>query len=739
MATTITLQSSKYDGRYLELVCEQTSKNSADNKSTIKWTLYSKGGNETWYSTGPTKVVINGTTVYSKSRVDWDDKVFPASTGSTSGTTTVTHTTDGSKSIKVSLSTAIYYGESSVATVDKTWELDPVPRYATVTHSLAQKTETSIKMNWSSDSTIDYIWYSKDNGSNWTGVNVTDGKSGTYTISSLSANTTYKIKTRVRRKDSQLTTDSSALSVTTYNFPYCTESPNFVLGNQVTLKFYNPLSRAFKFYIIGNGTQIEAEYNCSSTTYTGVNGATTSIPYLYATIPNAQSGKYKVKVVYDGHTNTRDNGNTYSINKDNCYPTFTNFTYKDTNTKVTNVTGNNQVFVNGLSTLQVTIPVANKMTTKNSATAKNYVASIDKLSKTINYSNTANVSGDVGTIASATTKRLYVKAVDSRELSKTVYKDITIYDYSKPTIKATVERKNNFEAQSTLKVSGNFTKLVIGGAEKNTITKTRYRFREINGNTVGEWTEAIDLTTTVNQEKGTFTCEDVVIDLDNTKAFEFDIRAYDTMTESFTSYSKVTVKVDVGEAIFFISTNKRKCYVLSEEVATINTAYPVGSVYCRNANINPTDLFGGTWELIDKGFKSGMTSNTDVFTPYDNTITIQDVFAVRGNNTLHVRLRIKVGVELTDYGQQLGTFNWDKLGVTEVPLSRLEHLSFADGANCGIVWNVGQSGGVLEQLDVFNKTSISTNATFTIDMPVTVRYTQMLDSFCDKFYFQRTK
>ena len=95
-------------------------------------------------------------------------------------------------------------------------KLTDIPRYATSVQSLKSKTSSSITMNWSSDNTIDYILYSTNNGSSWTGINVTDGKSGSYTISGLSANTTYKIKTRVRRKDSQVTTDSSALSVTTY-------------------------------------------------------------------------------------------------------------------------------------------------------------------------------------------------------------------------------------------------------------------------------------------------------------------------------------------------------------------------------------------------------------------------------------------------------------------------------------------------------------------------------------------
>lgn len=134
-------------------------------------------------------------------------------------TITVTHNSSGSYSesktgsftTTASSGYSLKSGSASVTVKPAT-----IPRYATSNQSLGSKTSSSITMNWSSDSIIDYIWYSTNNGSNWSGIDVTDGTGGSYTISGLAANTTYNIKTRVRRKDSQLTTDSSALSVTTY-------------------------------------------------------------------------------------------------------------------------------------------------------------------------------------------------------------------------------------------------------------------------------------------------------------------------------------------------------------------------------------------------------------------------------------------------------------------------------------------------------------------------------------------
>lgn len=130
MATYTLYSADSYEGRKLRLYCTSTT-SIANNTSTIKWTLYSEGGSVNYYSTGPTTVTINGTQVYYSARKEWSTYSFPASKGSVSGTLTVTHNSDGKKSISVSLSTAIYYG--SVTTNSGTWTLDNIPRQATIT------------------------------------------------------------------------------------------------------------------------------------------------------------------------------------------------------------------------------------------------------------------------------------------------------------------------------------------------------------------------------------------------------------------------------------------------------------------------------------------------------------------------------------------------------------------------------------------------------------------------------
>lgn len=237
-------------------------------------------------------------------------------------------------------------------------------------------------------------------------------------------------------------------------------------------------------------------------------------------------------------------------------PSFTNFTYKDTNTKVVGVTGNNQVLVKGLSNLQAVISPANKMVAKKQATAKNYVSTIDTANISSNYT-TGNLTINIGAIKSIGTQRLNVRAYDSRNNSTLVYKDITVYDYDKPVINASVTRLNNFENQTTLKVAGSYSKLEINNQNKNIVKTLQYRYRETNGT----WSSWKTLTSTIND--GKFTCNDVILSLDNTKSFDFEIQAIDNLETT-----TLSLTLDIGQAIFFISSNKKACYINGQEILT---------------------------------------------------------------------------------------------------------------------------------------------------------------------------
>ena len=125
MATSGSVTTSAYSGRYYQLDWSAT-QSTANNTSTISWTLKAVGGTSSWYAERTLKVVIGGETVYSKTnRVERKVETI------TSGTKTITHNDDGSKSFSISVQAAVY-GTDVNCTGSNTFTLDTIARKSTL-------------------------------------------------------------------------------------------------------------------------------------------------------------------------------------------------------------------------------------------------------------------------------------------------------------------------------------------------------------------------------------------------------------------------------------------------------------------------------------------------------------------------------------------------------------------------------------------------------------------------------
>lgn len=326
--------------------------------------------------------------------------------------------------------------------------------YKQPTQSMASKIETSITMNWSCDTTANYIWYSIDNGSNWTAVGAVNATSGQYTINGLSPNTSYNIKTRVRRSATNTSYDTTALSITTYDYPKVVSVGinNLTIGEQQSVNIYNPLGRTISVYMKQN--------NASGTTLfsgsTNVKGENVSYQFtpvestLYASIPNSQDGVCVYSVVY-GSVSTRTTSDTYKYKvKGTELPTFENFeaSYSANYTALTN---DNTVIINGRSTIAFTI--TQDATAKNSASISEYSVAwgsgvpvrIQDISQSVNLPvGTGNV--------------IKVIAYDSRGLNQTYEYQIEsdkIINYNTPQITAKTQRENGIATTTYLTLDGN--------------------------------------------------------------------------------------------------------------------------------------------------------------------------------------------------------------------------------------------------------------------------------------------
>ena len=434
-------------------------------------------------------------------------------------------------------------------------------------------------------------------------------------------------------------------------------------------------------------------------------------------------------MTYDGQTITTDDGNEYSINPAVCKPSFSGFTYSDW--AYSDITGNNQILIKGWSKLRVTIPSADKMVAVNGATPKYYIASIDGKSVKGNFSNN-DVTIELGGVNSAGVKRLTVRAYDSRGvLSEAIYKDITVLDWELPTVNVEIKRLNNFEAQTTLKINGTYSPLIVDGVEKNKILFVEYSYRE----TGGTWSGTLPVTYTASN--GEYTCNDIILTLDITKSFEFSFAVGDVLYYN----DEPMGTVGVGQAVFMISSNKKACYINGEKVPTFENMYPVGSVYCNSTNTNPSEIYGGEWELVDKGFKTGTTDITQNATEY---LSGFEVSSVRTGQTVRFRIHLTTAKAVNDSSVILGTVDLEAHGLVDTNESYFLYgifggVAISDGGNATITYDFNNTG-VLEVNDCLNVDGthvLPAGSSFYINAVVTTSQSRMSDEFCDKFYWKR--
>lgn len=390
------------------------------------------------------------------------------------GTYTVSHNSDGTGSFGFTATISSTYLLSGTAS--GTITLPTIPRYASITSfSVSKRDETSVKFNWSANATCDYAWYSKNGGSSWSALPSNN------IVSGLSANTSYNFKLRVRRQDSQLTTDSGTYTQSTYNYPYCSDSPNFIIGNELTLKFYNPLSRSITVTGIGADGSTIFSGTTSSTSITGFNDSS-SVNAQYNSIPNSSSGEYKVQVVYGSSTKTRQNNNTYTVNANECRPIFEDFNYS---TNLSELTGDNATIVNGKTTTTFTINTQNKAIAQNGASIQRYSFECDNQSNLANYSTNSDV---VSAIQNCTSDIIKVTAIDSRGLETTVTKIVPSFKaYFSPTfVSYQAEREDGIETIVYLDMKLNFWNYSFGD-KINSIRSLKYRIKETGSDNWSNW------------------------------------------------------------------------------------------------------------------------------------------------------------------------------------------------------------------------------------------------------------
>lgn len=359
-------------------------------------------------------------------------------------------------------------------------DLPTIPRYAIITaYTLMPVDFSTLRVNWSANVTCDQVQYRIGSGS-WVTAQTGDRTSGSFNITGLNPGTQYSIKIRVRRKDSQLYTESSTKSATTTDIARITnQSVNFDIDNGITVNFTNPSGLKVDVWIegidkIGGTAQYGLPFRES-----------VSSPFVYSLTQaekdilfnnNPTRDKFPIRIAI-----RTANNNNYVTWKDgyasisNANPTFDNFTFADINSQTTDLTGNNQTIIKGYSTLRAIISTSNKAVAQKGATMDKYRLVVGSKQIDVDYSDSSDVNLELENIDNNV---FIVYAIDSRGNSTTKQISPTEYiAYSKVVLSnGQAERTGGIGDETTLKFNGTFYNVDFGSSS-NSLTIT-YKYKK---------------------------------------------------------------------------------------------------------------------------------------------------------------------------------------------------------------------------------------------------------------------
>ena len=382
------------------------------------------------------------------------------------------------------------------ASATGTMALTTIARYAAVTQLLQAKTETTLTVNWTTDAAIDAAWYSTDNGSTWTSISGATGTSGGYTVTGLTAGASYTVKTRVRRADSQLTSDSDALTVATYPWPYANVTPDFFVGDDATIGIFNPLGRSVTVNVTNtDGSQVILTDTTNGTTVNGFDDDTV-VDLLMVETAHGGDFAYKVVTTYDGHSTTVTGG---TISEKSQTIAISAASYENA-TAFSGITIPAGKVVQALSEIQYAVRREDIAPDNIYAEVVGVTVTVHGQTVTLEYDELLAAWTNTDTTGTEIDAEQDVVAVftatDTRGATGTISVPVEILPWQLPTAIITLARKSNFYTASDLTVDADYSS--VGGLNSVTI---QYCTKKTTDANYGAWATISDnVTETFNAD-----------------------------------------------------------------------------------------------------------------------------------------------------------------------------------------------------------------------------------------------
>jgi hypothetical protein len=456
---------------------------------------------------------------------------------------TVYHNPDGTARLYVNGSISIgrltelydYNTKSGTRTSSFNMALPTIPRYATInSYNLTAASMTSLNVSWSASATCDQVQYRIGSGS-WVTAQTGDRTSGSFSITGLNPGTQYSIKIRVRRKDSQLYTESSAKNATTVDIARLVSVPdNINIDQPFTVTFNRNGATTVELGIYDtSGTTAFAPYRTVAGTSYQFNLTETEKNALFNNMSTVNSKQFRIYIATNSNTYRDHTTKTFVVT--NANPIFNNFEYEDINPITLALTGDSQTIIKGYSTLRAIISTSNKAVAQKGATMDKYRLVVGSKQIDVDYSDSSDVNLELENIDNNV---FTVYAIDSRNNSTAKQISPEEYiDYFRPIIaRANAERIGGIGDETTLKFDGTFYNVDFGSSS-NSLTIT-YKYKKTSLPDLEEnW---VDGTTTITPSitDNNFSFENIIagdkgaLGFDSNYSYDIKIIATDELSSA---------------------------------------------------------------------------------------------------------------------------------------------------------------------------------------------------------------